>query len=64
MAKRCEWAPRVRAAPLLAALQDGDSDAVHRVPKETIEAFEDSFEDQNLAAVYDVEWKARTQTFG
>jgi hypothetical protein len=64
-----KWTPCVKVTHLLAALQGRASDVLHGVPEEakheeSIEAFEDRFGDQRLAAAYHSQLKIRTQRVG
>jgi hypothetical protein len=61
--------PREKATYLIAALQGWGCDVLHWVPtgakyEEAIEALEDRFGDQHLAAAYRSQLKARTQRAG
>jgi hypothetical protein len=63
------WMPREKVTYLIAALQGRACDVLHGVPRgatyeETIEALEDGFEDQHLAAAYRSQLKTQTQKPG
>jgi hypothetical protein len=63
------WMPREKATYLIAALQGRASDELHWVPtgatyEEAINALEDRFGDQHLAAAYRSQPKVRTQKAG
>jgi hypothetical protein len=63
------WMPQEKATYLIAALQGRACDVLHGVPRgatyeETIEALEDRFGDQHLAAAYRSQLKTRTQKAG
>jgi hypothetical protein len=63
------WMPQEKATYLIAALEGRACDVLHWVPRgatyeETIEALEDRFGDQDLAAAYRSQLKTRTQKAG
>jgi hypothetical protein len=63
------WTPWEKATYLIAALQGRACDVLHGVPRgatyeEAIEALEDRFGDQHLAAAYRSQLKTRTQKAG
>jgi hypothetical protein len=69
VAEHNRWMPWEKVAYLIAALQGRACDVLHGVPRgaayeETIEALEDCFRDQHLAAAYCSQLKMRTQKPG
>jgi hypothetical protein len=69
VAEHNHWTPREKATYLIAALQGRACDVLHGVPRgstydETIEALEDRFGGQHLAAAYRSQLKTRTQRAG
>jgi hypothetical protein len=63
------WTRQERSTYLIAALHGRATDVLHEDPKgetfdETLEALEDRFGDQHLAAAYRSQLKIRTQGFG
>jgi hypothetical protein len=69
VAEHNRWTPLEKATYLIAALQGWACDVLHGVPRgatyeEAIEALEDRFGDQHLAAAYRSQLKARTQKAG